>query len=71
MNDRQVPVLVEILVAREDDAAMGTAIDAVREFEPAAHPSPDVLAGVPKPMSRKSYRSAHDMFETHIYDSLR
>jgi glyoxylate carboligase len=34
MDERQVPVLVEILVAREDDAAMGTAIDSVHEFEP-------------------------------------
>ncbi len=33
-QERQVPVLVEIMVAPEDDAAMGKSIDHVREFEP-------------------------------------
>jgi tartronate-semialdehyde synthase len=31
---RRIPVLVEVMVAREDNAAMGPSIDAVREFEP-------------------------------------
>jgi glyoxylate carboligase len=33
-----VPMLVEILVAPEDDAAMGKSIDHIREFEPVSDP---------------------------------
>ena len=32
---RGVPVLVEVMVEREANAAMGKAIDAITEFEPA------------------------------------
>ncbi|MEA2247937.1 MAG: tartronate-semialdehyde synthase, partial [Solirubrobacteraceae bacterium] len=48
---RGIPVLVEVMVGREENAAMGTSIDAVREFEPV--PDDDgavpvaVLPGVP------------------------
>jgi tartronate-semialdehyde synthase len=43
---RKVPVMVEILVAAEDDAAMGKSIDDIREFEPvvgARDESPEAL----------------------------
>jgi len=33
-GDQGVPVLVEIMVEREANAAMGKAIDAIVEFEP-------------------------------------
>jgi tartronate-semialdehyde synthase len=33
-EERQVPVLVEIITERDTDAAMGTAIDAINEYEP-------------------------------------
>ena len=45
-EERRVPMLVEILVAREDDAAMGTSIDHVREFEPIEGRDP--LAAIPE-----------------------
>ena len=47
-NERKVPVLVEVLVAREDDAAMGKSIDHVREFEPARESVPDPFAAIPE-----------------------
>jgi tartronate-semialdehyde synthase len=47
-NEREVPVLVEILVAPEDDAAMGKSIDHVREFEPARETVPDPFAAIPE-----------------------
>ena len=33
-EERRVPALVEVMVAPEDDAAMGKSIDHIREFEP-------------------------------------
>jgi tartronate-semialdehyde synthase len=45
-HERGVPMLVEILVAREDDAAMGTSIDHVREFEPVEEEDP--VAAIPE-----------------------
>jgi tartronate-semialdehyde synthase len=47
-DERGVPMLVEILVAPEDDAAMGKSIDHVREFEPAEGAVPDPLAPMPE-----------------------
>ena len=47
-NERRVPILVEILVAPEDDAAMGKSIDHVREFEPVEGEAPDPLAAMPE-----------------------
>jgi tartronate-semialdehyde synthase len=47
-NERRVPVLVEILVAPEDDAAMGQSIDHVREFEPARETVSDPYAAIPE-----------------------
>ena len=47
-DERQVPVLVEIMVAPEDDAAMGKSIDHVREFEPARETVPDPFAAMPE-----------------------
>jgi tartronate-semialdehyde synthase len=46
-QERRVPALVEILVAPEDDAAMGKSIDHVREFE-AVDAVPDPLAAMPE-----------------------
>ena len=47
-NERRVPVLVEIMVAPEDDAAMGQSIDHVREFERVEGAAPDPVAAVPE-----------------------
>ena len=47
-EERRVPVLVEVMVAREDDAAMGRSIDHVREFEPVTQTLPDPVAAVPE-----------------------
>jgi tartronate-semialdehyde synthase len=33
-NEKRVPVLVEIMTERRANAAMGTSIDNIREFEP-------------------------------------
>ena len=46
-EERRVPALVEILVAPEDDAAMGKSIDHVREFEPIEDGVRDPLAAMP------------------------
>jgi tartronate-semialdehyde synthase len=45
---RKVPTLVEVMVAPEDNAAMGTSIDHIREFEPAENDLPDPLAKIPE-----------------------
>jgi tartronate-semialdehyde synthase len=45
---RGVPVLVEVLVAPEDDAAMGKSIDHVREFEPVEGIVPEPSAPMPE-----------------------
>jgi tartronate-semialdehyde synthase len=47
-QERRAPVLVEILVAPEDDAAMGKSIDHVREFEPVTGSVPDPFAAMPE-----------------------
>ncbi|HYM58749.1 MAG TPA: hypothetical protein VES79_12370 [Solirubrobacteraceae bacterium] len=47
-QERQVPVLVEVMVAPEDDAAMGKSIDHVREFEAVEGGVPDPLAAMPE-----------------------
>jgi tartronate-semialdehyde synthase len=47
-EERSVPTLVEIMVAPEDNAAMGTSIDHVREFEPAENDIPDPQAKIPE-----------------------
>jgi tartronate-semialdehyde synthase len=46
--EREVPVLVEIMIAPEDDAAMGKSIDHIREFEEVADEAPDPLAAIPE-----------------------
>jgi tartronate-semialdehyde synthase len=48
VRERRVPMLVEILVAPEDDAAMGTSIDHIREFESVEGAAPDPLAALPE-----------------------
>jgi tartronate-semialdehyde synthase len=47
-EERKVPTLVEIMVAPEDNAAMGTSIDHVREFELAKNDVPDPRARIPE-----------------------
>ena len=47
-EERKVPTLVEIMVAPEDNAAMGTSIDHVREFELAENDVPDPRARIPE-----------------------
>ena len=47
-EERQVPVLVEIMIAPEDDAAMGKSIDHIREFEEVDEGVPDPLAALPE-----------------------
>jgi tartronate-semialdehyde synthase len=47
-EERKVPVLVEILVAPEDDAAMGKSIDHVKEFEAVEGDVPDPAAALPE-----------------------
>ena len=41
-------MLVEVMVEREDDAAMGKAIDAIKEFEAVEGEVPDPLAAEPE-----------------------
>ncbi|MCD6726758.1 MAG: glyoxylate carboligase [Solirubrobacteraceae bacterium] len=45
-EERRIPVLVEVMVGREDNAAMGPAIDAVREFEAPPADSDALLSGM-------------------------
>jgi tartronate-semialdehyde synthase len=47
-QERQVPVLVEVMVAPEDDAAMGKSIAHVKEFEAVEGEVPDPLAAEPE-----------------------
>jgi tartronate-semialdehyde synthase len=47
-EERKVPVLVEVMVAPEDDSAMGVSIDHIREFEPVEQGVPDPLARIPE-----------------------
>jgi tartronate-semialdehyde synthase len=45
-EERQRPVLVEVLIEREANAAMGTALNAINEFEAADSEVPEVAATV-------------------------
>jgi tartronate-semialdehyde synthase len=47
-EERKVPTLVEIMVAPEDNAAMGMSIDHIREYEPAENDIPDPEAKIPE-----------------------
>ena len=47
-HERQVPVLVEVMVAPEDDAAMGKSIAHIKEFEAVEGEVPDPLAAEPE-----------------------
>jgi tartronate-semialdehyde synthase len=47
-QERRVPALVEVMVAPEDDSAMGKSIDHIREFEPVEHGVPDPQAAMPE-----------------------
>lgn len=42
-NTQRLPVLVEVMVEREANAAMGPAINAIKEFEPLPEASPAVV----------------------------
>jgi tartronate-semialdehyde synthase len=41
-NEQRVPALVEIIVEREVDAAMGKSIDNINEYEPVEEGDPDL-----------------------------
>ncbi len=49
-EERRVPALVEVIVERETDAAMGLSIDNINEFEPVEErdPSERVYGGIPE-----------------------
>jgi tartronate-semialdehyde synthase len=51
-RSRRVPVLVEVMVERETNAAMGLSIDKINEFEPVLDGSEEgvgqVVGGIPE-----------------------
>jgi tartronate-semialdehyde synthase len=51
-EERRVPVLVEVMVERETNAAMGLSIDKINEFEPvldgARESVGQVVGGIPE-----------------------
>jgi tartronate-semialdehyde synthase len=47
-EERQVPALVEVIVERETDAAMGLSIDKINEYEPTEDRAAEVVGGIPE-----------------------
>ncbi|MDQ3784578.1 MAG: glyoxylate carboligase [Actinomycetota bacterium] len=49
-NAERVPALVEVIIERGVDAAMGTSIDKISEFEPIeeGEPAPQLIGGIPE-----------------------
>ena len=47
-EERQVPALVEVIVERETDAAMGLSIDRINEYEPTEDRTGEVVGGIPE-----------------------
>ena len=47
-EEKRVPALVEVIVERETDAAMGVSIDAINEFEPVEDEAPEPLGSIPE-----------------------
>jgi len=47
-EERQVPALVEVIVERETDAAMGLSIDKINEYEPTEDRTGQVVGGIPE-----------------------
>jgi tartronate-semialdehyde synthase len=47
-EERRVPALVEVIVERETDAAMGLSIDKVNEYEPTEDRAAEVVGGIPE-----------------------
>ncbi len=46
-EERRVPALVEVIVERETDAAMGLSIDEINEFEPTEDRTGQIVGGIP------------------------
>jgi tartronate-semialdehyde synthase len=47
-EERRVPALVEVIVERETDAAMGLSIDKINEYEPTEDRTGQVVGGIPE-----------------------
>jgi tartronate-semialdehyde synthase len=47
-QEKQVPVLVEVIVERETDASMGASIDAINEFEPVEDRASEPSGSIPQ-----------------------
>jgi tartronate-semialdehyde synthase len=47
-EERRVPALVEVIVERETDAAMGLSIDKINEYEPTEDRTGEVVGGIPE-----------------------
>ncbi len=47
-EERQVPALVEVIVERDTDAAMGLSIDKINEYEPTEDRTGQVVGGIPE-----------------------
>jgi tartronate-semialdehyde synthase len=47
-EERRVPALVEVIVERETDAAMGLSIDKINEYEPTEDRAAEVVGGIPE-----------------------
>jgi tartronate-semialdehyde synthase len=47
-EEKRVPALVEVIVERETDAAMGVSIDAINEFEPVEDKASEPSGSIPE-----------------------
>lgn len=47
-EERRVPALVEVIVERETDAAMGASIDKINEYEPTEESTPELVGAIPE-----------------------
>jgi tartronate-semialdehyde synthase len=47
-EEQRVPALVEVIVERGTDAAMGLSIDKINEFEPTEDRTGEVVGGIPE-----------------------
>ena len=47
-EERRVPALVEVIIERETDAAMGLSIDKINEYEPTEDRTAEVVGGIPE-----------------------
>jgi tartronate-semialdehyde synthase len=47
-EEQRVPALVEVIIERETDAAMGLSIDKINEYEPTEDRTAEVVGGIPE-----------------------